>query len=258
MTAALLGWSWAALAAVALFHLRPVRARRLEPVLAANAQTRSSLPTIIGRALLLRVGRPAPSPLLADRLGLAALAALAAVTIRPVAALPAAAVGWAWPGVRQRRVRRARQATIDASLPEVVDLLVLATGAGLTVRHALVAVGARAQGPLAELLTRAVLEADHGRRLADALEDVPARAGESVRPLVAVLLASERYGAPVGAGLERLAHEVRADVRRRAEADARRVPVKLLFPLVVCILPAFGLLTVAPLVAGALRSLRLS
>jgi tight adherence protein C len=73
-----------------------------------------------------------------------------------------------------------------------------------------------------------------------------------------VLLASERYGAPVGAGLERLAAEVRADTRRRAETAARRVPVKLLFPLVVCILPAFGLLTVAPLVAGALRSLRLS
>jgi tight adherence protein C len=208
--------------------------------------------------VLRRVGRPEPTPLLAARTGYAVLAALTVLPLRPVAALPAAAVGWALPAVRDRRAGRARQAAIDANVAEVVDLLVLATGAGLTVRHALAAVAQRAVGPLAPLLARAVAEADHGRRLADALEDVPAQAGESTRPLIAVLLASERYGAPVGAGLERLATEVRADVRRRSEASARRVPVKLLFPLVVCILPAFGLLTVAPLVAGALRSLRLS
>ena len=45
--------------------------------------------------------------------------------------------------------------------------------------------------------------------------------------------------------------------RRRAEEAARRVPGKLLFPLVFCTLPAFALLTVAPLVASALESLRL-
>jgi tight adherence protein C len=54
-----------------------------------------------------------------------------------------------------------------------------------------------------------------------------------------------------------LATDVRADRRRRAEEAARRVPVKLLFPLVLCVLPAFALLTVAPLLAGALGSLRL-
>jgi tight adherence protein C len=146
---------------------------------------------------------------------------------------------------------------VDASLPEVVDLLILATGAGLSVRQAVSSVAARADGPLAAELLRVVADADRGRRLADALEELPARAGESTRALVAVLLASERYGAAVAPGLERLADEVRADTRRRAEAAARRVPVKLLFPLVTCILPAFGLLTVAPLIAGALRSLRL-
>ena len=77
-----------------------------------------------------------------------------------------------------------------------------------------------------------------------------------VLPLVAALLASERYGAPLLDGLARLAAELRSDRRRRAEEAARRVPVKLLFPLVFCTLPAFALLTVAPLLAGALGSLR--
>ncbi len=96
-----------------------------------------------------------------------------------------------------------------------------------------------------------------GRRLADALDDLPGRAGESLRALVAALVASERYGAPLGAGLDRLADEVRRERRRRAEEAARKVPVKLLFPLVTCTLPAFGLLTVAPLIASAVRSLRI-
>src|SRR3712207_6889914 len=57
--------------------------------------------------------------------------------------------------------------------------------------------------------------------------------------------------------LDRLAFEVRADRRRRAEEAARRVPVKLLFPLVLCTLPAFALLTMAPLLADR-KSTRLN
>jgi tight adherence protein C len=161
------------------------------------------------------------------------------------------------PGLSARRRHRRRLAAVAADLPDVVDLLVLAVGAGLTVRLAVAAVARRSPGPLGAELARAGQEADLGRRLADALDDIPGRAGEATRPLVASLIASERYGAPLGAGLDRLAHEVRADRRRRAEEAARKVPVKLLFPLVSCTLPAFGLLTVAPLIASAVRSLRL-
>lgn len=256
MTAVLLGWSWAVLAVAVAVRLRPVPARR-PGAGAGTARPTGPVTRRVGAAVLRRCGRTDPEPLLADRVGTAAVAALTLAPLRPIAALPAAAVGWALPALRVRRVQRQRQVAIDASLPEVVDLLVLATGAGLGIRQALAAVAVRADGPLAPVLARAVAETERGRRLADALEDVPQRAGEVTRPLVGALLASERYGAPVGPALERLADEVRADTRRRAEAAARRVPVKLLFPLVTCILPAFGLLTVAPLIAGALRSLRL-
>jgi len=59
-----------------------------------------------------------------------------------------------------------------------------------------------------------------------------------------VLAGAERYGTPLLPALDRLALDARLDRRRRAEEAARRVPVKLLFPLVLCVLPAFGLLTV--------------
>lgn len=97
-----------------------------------------------------------------------------------------------------------------------------------------------------------------GARLADALERLPDDLGDdAVRPLVAAITDAERYGAALGPTLDRLADDARRSRQRRAEEAARRIPVKLLFPLITCILPAFGLLTVAPLIAGGLRALRL-
>ena len=69
------------------------------------------------------------------------------------------------------------------------------------------------------------------------------------------LLASDRLGAPVGPVLARLAEEERTALRRRAEAHARRIPVRLLFPLVFLVLPAFVLLTVVPGLAAGLGRL---
>lgn len=260
--------AWMALALVAGWRHRPApaRVRAMEPTRADGPEVSSpapgpgavlqSLVERLGAAVLRGVGRPV-TPEAGRRLGMAVVVALFSVPLLPPAALPAGAVAWALPALRARRRQRRRLAAMAADLPDVVDLLVLAVGAGLTVRLAVAAVARRSPGPLAAELARAGHEADLGRRLADALDDIPGRAGEPTRPLVAALIASERYGAPLAASLERLAIEVRADRRRQAEEAARKIPVKLLFPLVSCTLPAFGLLTVAPLIASAVRSLRL-
>ena len=154
------------------------------------------------------------------------------------------------------RRRRRREAALAADLPEVVDLLAVAVGAGLTVPLAVAAVGRRSRCLLARELAAVAEEAAAGRRRADALDDLPARAGEAVRPLAAALAACERYGAPIGPTLATVAAEARDAERRRTEQAARRLPVLLLFPLVLCVLPAFALLTVAPLLADALAALR--
>jgi tight adherence protein C len=139
----------------------------------------------------------------------------------------------------------------------VVDLFVLAAGAGLTVPLAVSAVARRATGPIGAGLAAADRAVGLGRALPDALCDLPAALGEPVRGLTAALISAERYGTPLVDSLARLADEVRVQRRRRAETAARRVPVKLLFPLVLCTLPAFALLTVVPLLLSALGSLRL-
>lgn len=176
--------------------------------------------------------------------------------VAPVVAPLAGAAVWLLLVRRRRRVEARLVTASIQRLPEVVDLFALAVAAGHNVPGAVAAVAARHQGPLGDELAEVAREVRLGRRCADALDDLPTRSGEGVRPLVAALTASERYGAPLADGLARLAEEVRADRRRHAESEARRVPVKLLFPLVCCVLPAFGLLTVAPLLAGAFDALR--
>ncbi|MBV8981819.1 MAG: type II secretion system F family protein [Acidimicrobiia bacterium] len=248
--------AWGAIVLAGPWKRRPApqRVRALLDTRHRRQRTRGSALQRVGGAVL-RVCRRPDDPLLARRIGGAALLAATVAPVLPMAAPLAALVGWLWPTVRGRREERRRLGALAADLPDVVDLFVLAIGAGLTVPLAVTTVSRRASGPLGAELRRVCDDVGVGRRLADALDDVPARAGEAVRPLVAALVASERYGAPLTAGLARLADEVRRDRRRKAEEAARRIPVKLLFPLVGCTLPAFALLTVAPLIAGAVRSL---
>lgn len=158
------------------------------------------------------------------------------------------------PVVRHRARRRHEGRLVD-ELPEVVDLLAVALGAGLTIRLAVDAVIARLDGLIVDELRRVRRDADRGLRLGDALERL-GRLGEPVRPLAEALCASERYGVPIGAALAAVADDARIRRRRRAEEAARRLPVALLFPLVCCVLPAFVLLTVVPLLAGSLASLQ--
>jgi tight adherence protein C len=152
----------------------------------------------------------------------------------------------------RRRVSE-EAAALARELPVVVDLLGVAVAAGCT-PYLAVEVAARWGPPRAASALSVVLRACAlGTGFESALEEAAADS-PVLRGLVDALLASDRLGAPVGPQLARLADEERAALRRRAEAHARRVPVKLLFPLVFLVLPAFVLLTVVPgLVAGLQR-----
>jgi tight adherence protein C len=183
-----------------------------------------------------------------------------AFALAPAAARPAGGLADAVATVLTRlpsRRRRAMVAAVERDLADVVALVGLAVSAGCNLRGALDAASTHSTGALADALKAAVASASRGRRIADALEPLPDTLGEAVRGFVAALISCDRYGAPLGATLDRLALDVRTASRQRAEAAARRLPVRLLFPLVTCILPAFALLTVAPLIAGSFQGLDL-
>ena len=152
---------------------------------------------------------------------------------------------------RRRVPRRTTSAPVAEAVALTADLLAMAVAAGLT-PYLAVEVAARfappgAAGPLSTVLSAV----DGGLRFVDAL-DAEAVRSPHLAPLLATLANSERSGAPVGPALGRLAASTRAQSRRRAMARARTVPVRLLFPLVFLVLPAFLLLTVAPVVLASL------
>ncbi len=193
------------------------------------------------------------APLRSGREHAPAETARLAVLRRVVPALSASPIGRVVVGLRARRRAGRDDGVLAAELPVTLDLLSVAVDAGCT--PSLAVELARRWAPPAMVACLAdVREACAlGATFADALDDLATRAPR-LRPLADALLASDRLGAPVGPALARLADEQRAELRRRAEAHARRVPVRLLFPLVFVVLPAFGLLTVVPtLLAGFAR-----
>jgi Flp pilus assembly protein TadB len=179
-----------------------------------------------------------------------ALAAVAA----PLALVPPA-VALARPRLARRRAQRTHARRVRAALPEAVDLLLLATGAGLSLPVAHPLVADQCAAPLGEALADAARLADRGTARADALVATLRPLGDRALALAHVLVDHLRYGVPLTPALERLRLELRLDRRRHAEQEARRVPVRLLGPLVACVLPAFALLTVIPLLAASLQSL---
>jgi tight adherence protein C len=153
--------------------------------------------------------------------------------------------------ITSRRSARRDASELARELPLAVDLLQVAVSAGAT-PHRAVELATR-WGPrrVGAALDSVLGSTRVGGSLGDALEAL-GRARPALEPVTGVLVASERLGAPAGPALVRVAQELRADLRRQAEARARTLPVKLLFPLVFLVLPAFGLLTVAPALLQAL------
>ena len=153
-------------------------------------------------------------------------------------------------GLLRRRRDQRRDDRVALDLPVTIDVLGVAVAAGCTPYLAVEAAARWSQPGLAPVLADVLRSSSLGVGFGDALEQLGGRVPR-LRPLVRALLVSDRTGAPLAPALERLAAEERTSLRRRAEARARRVPVRLLFPLVFLVLPAFGLLTVVPaLLAG--------
>jgi Flp pilus assembly protein TadB len=156
---------------------------------------------------------------------------------------------------RARRQTRVQARALASALPEAIDLLLLCTGAGLSLPLAHPLVAARAPAPVGPALAHADRAVTGGTARADALLAALVPHGDRAASLAHVLVDHLRYGVALGPGLERLGLELRLERRRRVEEEIRRVPLRLLAPLLCCVLPAFGLLTVVPLLVASLRSL---
>ena len=141
-------------------------------------------------------------------------------------------------------------------MPDLLDLLVVGLSAGLPVHLALEASRSAAPHIVRPAVDATLRRLERGDRRTDALDALVEHLGTRALALVGAIAASWRDGLPLAPTIDRLADDARAHRRRLAEADARRVPVRLSVPLVCCTLPSFVCLSIGPLVIGALSSLR--
>jgi tight adherence protein C len=150
-----------------------------------------------------------------------------------------AAVGFFLPDVLLYNAGLKRQHRLAISLPEGLDLLTICVEAGQGFDAALTQVARNLRGPLAEELARVLQEMQIGKSRAEAMRAMAERSSvPELRAFVSALTQSAELGIPVAMVLREQAKEMRVRRRQRAEAEAQKVPVKITFPLIGCLLPA--------------------
>jgi pilus assembly protein TadC len=161
------------------------------------------------------------------------------------------------PRIVRGRAAARRAAEIDAELPQFLDALAAASTAGLAAPLALRRATEVVRGQLHEELVSVVRASDLGSRWRDELRQLADRADlPDLRRAVSMLTRTETLGASLSTSTIELAERVRAGRRQRMTERARTAPVKMLFPLVFLVLPAFLLLTVVPVLLTTMQSIR--
>jgi tight adherence protein C len=144
-----------------------------------------------------------------------------------------------------------RQQEIQLLLPDTLDMLTLCVEAGLGFDAALVQVATGTRGPLARDVARVLHEMQMGKRRSDALRALADRTSViELRTIAIAVVQATELGIPVADVLREQSREMRIRRRQRAEERARKVPVKILFPLIFCLFPALFIVILGP---GILR-----
>ena len=165
-------------------------------------------------------------------------------------------IGLRLPSILEHRAARRRRAAMDAQIPQFLDLLAAASSAGLSGQLALRRAVAALGDPLAAELADALDAVDLGARWRDELAAAAERLElPDLRRTVVALSRTEMLGASLADSTAELAASVRAARRSAVTERARTAPVKMLFPLVFLVLPAFLLLTVVPVLLTTVRSI---
>jgi tight adherence protein C len=162
-----------------------------------------------------------------------------------------------FPDLMLGAAEKGRRKRADAEIPQLLDLLAGASSAGLAAPAALRRAIGATTGPLAEDLAVVLRAVDLGARWRDELRRAADRMQLSdLRRAVGALTRTESLGSSLSTAMTELAADVRASRRAAASERARTAPVKMLFPLVFLVLPAFLLLTVVPVLLSTVRSIR--
>jgi tight adherence protein C len=167
--------------------------------------------------------------------------------LRFLLVLGATAGGYFFPDVRLHSMGKDRQKTIQRSLPDVLDQMTICVEAGLGFEAAMARTAQSGTGPLADELVRALQEMQVGFSRSEALKGLSERcSAPDLNAFVTAVMQAESYGIPIADVLRVQSKEQRVKRRQRAEEQAMKIPVKIVFPLVFCLFPSLFIVILGP------------
>jgi tight adherence protein C len=230
-------------------RLGPEREGELRSVLDSAGFYRMSATTFLGYRAIGATALPAVSlALAASGGGVSTRALLGAAFL--------GAAGWVMPKFLLEKRATKRLAEVDREVPELVDLLVTTVEAGVGFGAALQLAARSIRGPLGEELRLSLHEQTMGLTTDEALRNLAGRVDSpAIRAFIQALLQGEALGVSIGKILRDLAVDMRKRRRQAAEERAQKAPTKILFPLVLLILPAMFIVTLGPVAVTIIRVL---
>jgi tight adherence protein C len=142
-----------------------------------------------------------------------------------------------------------RQEAISLELADTLDQMTIAVEAGLGFESAMARAGKNGKGPLAEELVRTLQDIAVGQPRREAYLALADRTGvPDLRRFIGAVVQADAYGVSIADVLRTQAQEMRLKRRQRAEEKAMQIPVKVIFPLILCILPTLFIVLLGPAV----------
>ena len=162
-------------------------------------------------------------------------------------AVALAAAGYFAPDVALLEISQRRQQQMQKDLPDALDMLSITVEAGLAFNAALAQVARNTEGPLADEFFRVLQEMQLGKGRSEAIRALGERTNvPEVRGFANAMVQADAFGVPVANVLRVQAKEQRVKRSQRAEEKAQKVPVKILFPLIFCIMPSLFIVILGP------------
>lgn len=172
------------------------------------------------------------------------------VVVPPALAL----LGWQLPELRLSQLIERRRQAMTRALPDVLDLLVVSVEAGLGFDGAIQKVSEKFADPVAGEFKRYLKEVRLGRTRAEALRTLAERSSvPDLRVFVAAVIQADQLGVSMAKVLRAQSEAMRLRRRQRAEERAMQIPLKLIFPLVIFILPSLFVVILGPAVITAVQ-----
>jgi len=158
-----------------------------------------------------------------------------------------ATAGFMFPDLMVMNTGAKRQEVLRRGLADALDMLTVCVEAGQGFDGAILHVARSVEGPVAGEFARVLAEIQIGKSRGDAFSSLSARTKvPEIRTFVTALVQADRLGLPIGSVLREQSVQMRLIRRQRAEEKAQKVPVKILFPMLLCIFPALFIVIIGP------------